>query len=110
MNVMTATPELPFFVAVHESARRVVHEVKGRCTGLSALYAESVNGGLCKRVTMRADAASLGDCIEPAVLPTAPLMWPPAMMRGRSPRRRPHLYHVLVPEADPRVVPASHDA
>ncbi|MEE1159299.1 MAG: hypothetical protein UHS51_07730, partial [Atopobiaceae bacterium] len=61
-------------------------------------------------VTLRADAASSGGCIEPAVLPTAPPMWPPAMMRGRSPRLRPHLYHALVPEADPRVVPAGHDA
>ena len=32
MNVMTAAPELPFSFAVHESARRAVHEVKGQCT------------------------------------------------------------------------------
>ena len=44
MNVMTAASELPFFVAVHESARRAVHEVKGQCTRLSGLYVESVNG------------------------------------------------------------------
>ena len=46
MNVMTAAPELPFFFAVHESARRAVHEVKGQCTRLSGLYAESVSGDL----------------------------------------------------------------
>ena len=44
MNVMTAAPELPFLLAVHESARRVVHEVKGQCTRLSGLYAESASG------------------------------------------------------------------
>ena len=44
MNVMTAASELPFFFAVHESARRVVHEVKGQCTRPSGLDAESANG------------------------------------------------------------------
>ncbi len=29
---MTAASELPFSFAVHESARRAVHEVKGQCT------------------------------------------------------------------------------
>ena len=48
MNVMTAAPELPFFFAVHESARRVVHEVKGQCTGLSGPDTESVNGLMSK--------------------------------------------------------------
>ena len=46
MNVMTAASELPFFFAVHESARRVVHEARGQCTRLSGLDAESANGRL----------------------------------------------------------------
>ena len=46
MNVMTAASELPFFVAVHESARRAVHEVKGQCTGPSGPDTESVSGDL----------------------------------------------------------------
>ena len=46
MNVMTAASELLFSFAVHESARRVVHEVKGQCTRPSGLDAESANGDL----------------------------------------------------------------
>ena len=44
MNVMTAASELPFFVAVHESARRAVHEVNGQCTRPSELGVESASG------------------------------------------------------------------
>ena len=46
MNVMTAVSGLPFFFAVHESARRVVYEVKGQCTRPSELYAKPASGCL----------------------------------------------------------------
>ena len=65
MNVMTAASELPFCFVVHESARRVVHEVKGQCTRLSGLDAESASGclAIASPKTAVHDAASSFPCL-----------------------------------------------
>ena len=62
---MTAASELPFSFALHESAWRAVHEVKGQCTRPSGLDAESVDGRFASRPEPTVSAMSLFPCEPP---------------------------------------------